>query len=289
MLLALLLGTLSSFISMTPPAANTAGNSSLSIVQAGVQQADDAPFVPNDYKFYPGDYIFVTFEVAGYGIKTNPDGTRRSMSLSYRVTPEDERGIPLAAPSTGSIVDDLAPEDKNWTPKRRASFLLPSDIAAGEFRIHLVVKDDIAKSEVERDVPFHIGGTAIEPASTLTVERFQFFREENGGKPLDLPAYGRGDSVFMRFDLVGFQNGSKNQYHLSYGVKVLSPDGRVYLDRPKAAEITESNFYPAQFVPASFRIDTSAKAEVGQYTILLTVQDLIGNSTYKTKQAFTLE
>lgn len=275
---------------MSPAAAKATGeNSSLAIVRAGVQQAEDAPFVPNDYQFYPGDYIYFTFEVSGFGIRSNADGTTRSMSLSYQVTPEDMRGVPLSAPSSGVIVDELAPEDKNWTPKRRASFLLPSDIAAGEFRIHLVVKDAIAKTEVERDVPFRIGGTAIVPASTLTVEGFQFFREQNDRKPLDLPAYGRGDSVFMRFDMVGFRNGPQNQYHLRYGVKVLSPDGRVYLDQPNAAEIAESNFYPAQFVRASFRLDTSAKAELGQYTILLTVEDLVAHQTYEAKQAFTLE
>jgi hypothetical protein len=274
---------------MTPVASKAAGNASLAIVQAGVQQADDAPFVPSDYRFYPGDYIFFTFEVSGFAIKSNADGTTRSMSLTYQVTPEDMHGVPLSAPNSGVIKDELAPEDKNWTPKRRASFLLPSDIAAGQFRIHLIVNDTIAKSEVERDVPFNIGGTAIEPASALTLERFQFFRGEKDSKPLELPAYARGDSVFMRFDLVGFQTGAHNEYHLSYGIQVLSPDGRVYLDQPKAAEITESDFYPAQFVPANLRVNTSAKAELGQYTILLTVRDLVGNQTYETKQAFTVE
>lgn len=290
MLYAFLFAVLSCCFLLSPAVAKAAGdNSSLAIVQAGVQQADDAPFVPTDYQFYPGDYIFFTFEVSGFGIRSSADGTTRSMSLTYQVTPEDMRGIALSAPNSGAITDELAPEDKNWTPKRRASFLLPSDIAAGEFRIHLVVKDAIGKSEVERDVPFRIGGTPIVPANALTVEAFQFFREQEGRKPLDLPAYGRGDSVFMRFDIVGFQNDPQNQYHLRYGVKVLSPDGRVYLDQPNAAEIVESNFYPAQFVRASFRVNTSPKSELGQYTILLTVEDLIAHQSYETKQAFTVE
>lgn len=258
-------------------------------MQAGVQQADDAPFVPADYQFLPGDYIFFTFEVSGFGIETNSDGTTRRISLTYEVTPEDSRGTPLAMPSSGAIAVELAPEDKNWTPKRRASFVLPSDIAAGEFRMHLVVKDSIAKAQVERDIPFRVGGTAIQPSSSLTVEKFQFFRKEGETKPLELPAYGAGDSVYMRFDLVGFQVGPHNQYHLSYGVTVLSPDGKVFLDQPKAAEIEDSNFYPAQFVPAAFHVITSSKSALGQYTILLKVHDLVANQTYETRQAFTIE
>lgn len=266
-----------------------AAETSLAIVQAGVQQADDAPFVPADYRFLPGDYIFFTFEIAGFGIKTNEDGTSRRISLTYEVTPEDQHGTPLATPVSGGIAEELAPEDKNWTPKRRASFVLPSDIAAGDFRMHVAVKDLIAKTEADRDVPFRVGGTAITPSSTLTVERFQFFRSENDRKPVELPAYSRGDSVYIRFDLVGFQVGPHNQYHVSYGLTVLSPSGRVYLDQPKAAELEDRNFYPAQFVPAGFHVTTSNKSELGQYTILLKVHDLISHQNYETKQAFTLE
>ncbi len=85
MLFAFWFGVLFCCILMSPAAAKAAGeNSSLAIVQAGVQQADDAPFVPSDYQFYPGDYIYFTFEVSGFGIRSNADGTTRSMSLTIR-------------------------------------------------------------------------------------------------------------------------------------------------------------------------------------------------------------
>ena len=271
------------------PGAGEAAESSLAIVQAGVQQADDAPFVPADYQFLPGDYIFFTFEVSGFGIETTPDTQTRRISLAYEVTPEDMHGTPLAAPNSGTVAVELAPEDKHWTPKRRASFLLPSDIAAGEFRMHVAVKDLIAKTEVDRNVPFRVGGIAIQPSSALTIEKFQFFRKETDRKPLELPAYSRGDSVYMRFDLVGFQVAPQNRYHLSYGLTVLSPDGRIFLEQPKAAEIEDRNFYPAQFVPAALHVTTSPKSELGQYTILLKAHDLVGNQTYEAKQAFTIE
>ncbi len=271
------------------PSINNAAESSLAIVQAGVQQAEDAPFVPSDYQFLPGDYIYFTFEVSGFGIKTSPDTMSRQISLSYEITPEDMRGKPLATPNSGAVAVELAPEDKNWTPKRRASFLLPSVMAAGEFRMHIVVKDLIAKTEVDRDITFRVGGTAIQPSGSLTVEKFQFFRREGDSKPLELPAYSRGDSVYIRFDLVGFKVGPHNRYHLTYGLTVLSPDGKVFLDQPKAAEIADSTFYPAQFVPADFQVTTSAKSELGPYTILLKVHDLVANQVYDTKQAFTIE
>lgn len=271
------------------PVANGPGESSLAIIQAGVQPADDAPFVTLDYHFLPGDYIYVTFDMAGFTIKTNPDTMARRISLAYTVTPEDMRGRPLASSSSGTIAVELAPEDKHWTPKRRASFLLPSDLAAGKFRIHIVVKDSFTNKETEQDLPFSVGGVVIQPSDSLTVENFHFFRKEGERKPLDLPAYSAGASVYVRFDLVGFRTGPQNQYRLSYGITVLRPDGRVFLEQPKAAKIEDEDFYPAQFVPAGLHVNTSPKSALGQYTILLKVHDLIANQTYETKQTFTLE
>lgn len=263
--------------------------SPLAIVQAGVQSSEDAPFAPSDYRFQPGDYVYFTFEVSGFGIHTNPDTKSRRISLSYEITPEDRSGRPLAKPDSGTIAEELAPEDKNWTPKRRAAFLLPSGLAAGEFQIHVAVQDAVSKTGIEKDIPFRVGGVPIQSTDSVSVEHFQFFRKEGGRDPLELPAYSAGDSVYMGFDIAGFKLGPGNHYHLTYGITVLRPDGKVFLQEPNAAEIEDSSFYPTQFVPANFQVKTPSRAEAGRYTVLLSVRDLVANQTYEAKQGFTIE
>lgn len=267
----------------------SAAESSLAIVDAGVQQSDDAPFVPRDYRFLPGDYLYFTFEIGGFGIRSEDRDEVHKIALTYDVTPEDANGVALAAASSGVIQTELSPEDKHWMPKRRAFFLIPSFVSAGEYRMHVHVKDMVSNSETAQDFPFRIGGIAIQPSTSITVQNFQFFRNENGGEALEIPAYSPGDTVYARFDMAGFKIDSQNLYHLSYGLTVLRPDGTLFIEQPKAAELQSSSFYPAQYLPGVLNLKTSSGASRGEYVIVLTVHDLLGNTTFQMKRAFSIE
>jgi hypothetical protein len=287
---AVFLGITGLLISCTlVPPSSVAAESSLAVVNAGVEQSEDAPFVPADYQFLPGDFVYFSFQIAGFSIKSeDPDEVRR-ISLAYEVTPQDLNGLALTPSNSGTVQTELNPEDKNWMPKRRVSFLLPSFIAAGEFRIHVIVKDLFANSQASKDFPFRIGGVRVQPSSTITVQNFRFFRQENDREPLEVPAYRPGDNIYASFEMVGYKIGPQNQYHVAYGLTVLRPDGKPFLEQAKAAEFQESSFYPAQFIPGNFTVTTSADTSRGQYIVILTVRDLIGNQTYQTKQAFSIE
>jgi hypothetical protein len=276
-------------VSALGAAPGRAAESQLAVVGAGLEQSEDAPFVPAGYQFLPGDFVYFSFQVAGFSIKSDDSGEVRRISLAYEVTPEDSSGVALTQPSSGTIQVELNPEDKNWMPKRRVSFLLPSFVAAGDFRIHMVVKDLIANAQASKDFPFRIGGVKVQPSSTITVQNFHFLRQENDRETLEVPAYRPGDTVYASFEMVGYKIGPENQRHVVYGLTVLRPDGKPFLDQPKAAEFQKSSFYPAQFVPGNFSVSTSPDTARGEYIIILTVRDMIGNQTYQTKQAFSIE
>ncbi|HEY1950633.1 MAG TPA: hypothetical protein VGG97_26705 [Bryobacteraceae bacterium] len=266
-----------------------AAESPLAILDAGVERSEDAPFAAGDYRFYPGDYLYFRFQIGGFAIHSDEAKQIRSISLAYEVTPLDAAGIPLAAPASDTIKAELNPEDKNWTPKRRVSFLLPSFMAAGEFHLRVTVKDLIANTETTHDYPFGVAGTEIVPSSTLTVENFRYFRKEDDRQSIELPAYRPGDTVYARFDMVGHQFSPDHKYHLAYGLTVNKPDGKVFVQEPNAAQLTSDSFYPAQFVPGDIAITTSHDSPKGVYVVLLNVKDLIANRTYQAKSTFSLE
>lgn len=266
-----------------------AAESSLAIVQAGVQPSDDAPFASPAYLFFPGDFLYFTFDVAGFTINSNPDNDTRRISLKYTITPEDSNSVALAPPAAGTIQAELNPEDKNWTPKRRANFHLPSFIPAGEYHVHVVVEDQFAKTQIAKDYPFRIGGIDIRRSPTLTVENFRFFRNPDDRQPLEVPAYSPGDKIYAKFDMVGYKIGQGNQYHVAYGLLVTRPDGKPFVQQPNAANLTDASFYPAQFVPGGLELTTPSNSEPGAYIIVLSVHDLVGNQTYQIKQSFSIE
>ncbi len=261
----------------------------LAVINAGVSSSEDSPFVSADYRFLPGDYLYFTFEIAGFSVRTENRGETRKISLSYEITPEDRQQRALTPPASGEIQTELSPEDKNWVPKRRASFLIPSFIAAGTFQVHVTVKDLIGKTETSRDVPFLIGGTRLQPATSITVENFRFLRDESSKEALSVPAYSPGDTVYARFEIAGFRNGPDNEHHVSYGVTVLGADGKPFIQDPHAADLDDRSFYPAQFIPGNLALKMGRSNARGEYIVVLTVRDLLSNQQNETKKVFSLE
>lgn len=261
----------------------------LAIVDAGVQQSEDAPFVTTDYQFLPGEYVYVTFHVAGYSVQLNAGKDLRSIDLTFELTPTDAQGVPLVSPLAGEIKTQLGAEDKNWTPSKELSFLIPSFVVDGKYSVHLSVKDLLASKETAQDLSFHIRGPRISPSDGISVQNFRFLRQEGANEALDIAAYSPGDTVFSDFDLSGFALAEGNQYKVAYGISVLRPDGKTFLDQPDAAELSDHGFYPARFLPCNLNVITKASSPRGEYTILLTVRDLVSGKSAVTRRTFSLE
>ena len=262
---------------------------SLAVVDAAVEASEDAPRVASDYAFLPGDYLYFTFRIAGFAVRSENRDEVHKISLGYQVTPLDPGGVALTQPASGKIETDLSPEDKDWIPKRSVSFLIPSFIASGECRIRVVVKDSFGNTSASADFPFRVGGAQIQTSAALIVENFDFFRSDSDREPLKVPAYSPGDTVYVRFDMVGYKLGSGSAYHLTYGLLVLRPNGKPFFQQPKAADLAAESFYPPPFVPGTLNLTTSPDTPHGEYVIVLTVRDLIGNQAYETRHAFSIE
>jgi hypothetical protein len=261
----------------------------LAVINGGISASEDAPFVASDYKFLPGDYLYVTFQVANFSIQSEERGEVKKISLSYEVTVQDTQGRPLVAAISDAVDTSINAEDKNWVPKRRASFLLPSFLAAGAFQVQIAVKDRVAKTETSRAFPFLTGGTRIEPAASIAIQNFRFLRSETDSEPLALPAYSGGDTVFARFDLVGFQNADGNEHHVAYGVTVSGPDGKTFIKDPDAADLKEGGYYPAQFLPGDLALKMGKSNAHGQYLLILKARDLVANQEIEVKKTFSIE
>ena len=279
------------YLSLTLLPASTcfAADSSLAVIKAGISTAEDGAFVSTATRFLPGDPLYFTFEIGGFQIRTTKGTETKSIGLSYEITPQDAQGRPLAPSASGEIQTELAAEDKNWVPKRRASFSIPSFVAAGEFHIHVSVKDLFAGAQTSADLPFSIGGVEVTPTAEVAVEQFAFLRKEDDADALSVPAYRAGDTVYARFNITGFQSKPDNSHHLAYSVLVLSPNGKPYIQETNAAHLDATSFYPAQFVPANIELNIGKDAPHGAYIVLLTVHDLVSNRQAQSKQIFTIE
>jgi hypothetical protein len=260
----------------------------LAILKPSISDLEDGPAIPSSFTFVPGQFIFLTFEIGGYKV-----AEEQKIHLSYKVDALDPKGLRLAEPIAGNVDTTLADEDKNWKPKVRQQFLIPPLAPSGVYKITVQVTDDLNKgASVSHEIPFEVRGRDVPPSDTLLVRNFHFYRGEDDREPLKVAAYKPGDTLWARFDIVGYKFGPGNAVDVDYVVSVLAPSGKVLFHQDKPAEGAEeksSSYYPKAYVPGSMNLSLQNTIRPGEYTIVISVRDHIGNQTAEARGNFAIE
>jgi len=261
----------------------------LEIVQPALHQYEGGPALSGAAEFFPGDTVFLTFKVSGFTLveKANEE----SLLLSYEIDALDPQGVRLQETATGKISAVVRPEDKKakWLPLVDYSVLVPPAAPPGDYRLAVSVKDLHGGAEARREVTFRVRGRYVEPSDTLVVRNFRFYRSEVDTRPLEVPAYRPGDTLWARFDITGYKLGPNNRFSIDYGLSVMSESGRLLYTQEVAAADERESFYPERYTQGSLSLSLTPDLAKGTYTILLTVRDHLGNQTYQTRQAFHVD
>jgi hypothetical protein len=257
----------------------------LAILRPSISDMEDGPAVPAAFTFVPGQFIFLKFQINGFKVSDE-----QKIHLSYKMEAFDPKGVPLIQTVTGEVATALSPEDKNWKPVVRQQLLLPPLGPTGTYRIALQVTDELANgAKVSQDFPLEIHGRDVAPSDTLVIRNLHFYRSEDDREPLNVAAYRPGDTLWARFDIVGYKFGSGNSVDVDYGLLVLAPGGKTLYTQEKAAEEKSASFYPKAYVPGSMNLSLQNNIRPGTYSIVLTARDHTGNQTCEAKGDFTIE
>jgi len=256
----------------------------LAIVAAAFAQSDDGPAAAHDDQFVPGETLFFRCQVEGY-----KRSEKNEVQLAYQVQAADARGVLLILSEKGAVTTTLSPEDKNWLPKIRYTVVIPPLADTGEYHVTVTVKDELGGTSAEARATFLVRGHDVAPSQTLAVRNFRFFRGENDDKPIQTAAYRPGDSLWARFDMTGYKIAEKNLFDIGYGLVVLRADGSVAYSQPEAATSKEAPFYPQRYQPGELSLNMPKDIAKGEYTIVLTVRDNVGQQTCETRETFSIE
>ncbi|MFN3326874.1 MAG: hypothetical protein ACK5AZ_25555 [Bryobacteraceae bacterium] len=249
-----------------------------------MHQYEDGPAIPENYTYLPGEIVHFSVQIANY--KAAKD---HQVRLSYRIDALDPAGVKIVETESGVIDTDVSREDKNWMPKLRHMVPLPPLADTGEYQLVVMVTDEIAKTKAEGSYTLSIKGRDVEPSETLVVRNFRFLRSEEDRNPLRTPTYRPGDAVWARFEITGYRFGERNRFAVDYGLAILRPDGKVLYSEEKAAEETDESFYPKRYVSGVLNLMTRPDTGLGEYTLVVTVRDSIGNQTHESRYEFRVE
>lgn len=272
--MALLLGAARS----APPAKQ------LKIVRTLLHQYDGGPPLASGFQFLIGDVIFVTFQISGYQV--SPES---KIDLSYTVEAVDPDGVPFVEAMHGKIDTQISPEDKDWMPIVNESAAVPPLAWGGTYRLKLAVQDNLSKQTAKTEIEIKVRGRNIEPSQTLTVRNFRFLRTEEDADPLLDAVFHPGDAVWIRFDFTAFRYGPKNHVHVEYGIALIDAAGKALFSQPQAAAEDEDAFYPKRYLSGALSLNLEKKIQPGQYVVVLTLRDYVGDQTQETRHEFRVE
>ena len=151
------------------------------------------------------------------------------------------------------------------------------------------VKDEVAKAEAKRETTFTVRGRQVEPSKELVVRNLAFYRGDEDKDALEVAAYRPGDTVWIKFDITGYQFAEKNRFEVGYGITVLRPTGEPTLSQPEAAVERDETFYPRTVLPAMLSLNLPKDVQTGEFTVIVTVQDKVGNQKHEARRTFTVE
>jgi hypothetical protein len=256
----------------------------IAFVQVGIHQTEDGELVPQGATHVPGETLFFSFQLEGY--RVSPEDKVR---IAYEVDAFDPDGIRLLETHKGQIEAGVLPEDKDWKPKVRRTIVIPPFAGSGRYRIVSSVKDEIGGTAATREVFFEVQGHPVKPSETLAIRNLRFARSEDDRKPLKVAAYRAGDALWARFDITGYKFGPGNRIEVEYGVAIEAPSGKTVFSQPQAAVEEGGSFYPKRYVPGAMNLTVQPGTPAGEYTLVISARDRIGNQTGEVKGAFRIE
>ncbi len=244
--------------------------------------------MPPGTQFVPGETVYYSVQVTGYSVSAT-DPEKRKVRLNYRIDAFDPSGVKLVETIESILDTTISDQDKDWKPKIRAEILIPPFAPPGKYKVVATITDDISKSGDTVETPFEVNGRQVKPSPELAVQNFGFYRSEDDLKPISTAAYNAGDALFARFDMTGYRFGDRNTIDLAYDVAVLNPDGKQIYSQPNAAVEKSFSFYPKPYIPGSMNLSLQSNMRKGQYTLVVTVHDLIGHQDLETRHTFDVE
>jgi hypothetical protein len=256
-----------------------------------LHQFEDGPLLDANYIFLPGETAYFSCRIGGFQtfLKDKDKEDNRTVKLSWQLRIEDPAGVPIDKPSQGRIESELVKEDKNWVPKFLVSFVIPPFAASGSYHISAHIRDDVAAKEIDSTLDFKVRGHDVEPSDTLVARNFRFLRAEDDASGLTAAIYRPGDTLWARFDIIGFKLGEKNAYTVDYGLAIENSAGKQLFSQPQAAEDNGASFYPKRYVPGVLSLTLDPTVPKGSYVLVVILRDQVGMQLQEARQNFQIE
>jgi len=164
---------------------------------------------------------------------------------------------------------------------------LPVWVAPGKYTINIQAEDQAAHKVQSASFQFTVNAPPVETSPTLVAKNIEI-STSRGGPALNPPALTAGQSVWLRFRILGVKANEKGQIFLSEDWGLLGPDGKPVFQRNDDTIVNEQFVYAPLFVPFYDHLDVPSDADPGIYKFQVVLHDKIANADFNFEQPFTI-
>ncbi|MBI1955579.1 MAG: hypothetical protein HYS38_04225 [Acidobacteria bacterium] len=238
-----------------------------------------------------GGEVTLTFQVEGFQRQRGESQSglwewEEQVHLRYEVELRDPQGQMVQPKEEGEIKTRLSPRDQQWQPRIHWSALVPASAPSGDYKIHILVIDQLSGRQTTYLAPFRVLGETIQPAASLQVEQLEY-ASSAGGPWFPRRFFAPADTIRVRHKVVGFRVSPTKEVWVEQDWTVLNAEGNVVVTQINATVDKRQSFYPPRFLSTMFDVKLQDPAP-GEYTLRIGVRDRIGQQETSYDSTFTV-
>lgn len=164
---------------------------------------------------------------------------------------------------------------------------LPVWAAPGKYTVNIQAEDQAAHKMQSASFQFTVNAPPIETSPTLVAKNIEISTSRDG-PALDPPAITAGQSVWLRFRILGVKANERGQVFLSEDWGLLGPNGKSVFQHSDNTIINDQFVYTPLFIPFNDHLDVPSDADPGNYKFQVVLHDKIANADFNFEQPFTI-
>ena len=231
-------------------------------------------------RYKPEEEVALYYEVVGYA--RDPDGQIAVVTQNQLLAPD---GKPFFENKTietrQKVAADAGPVKMHFT------IGLPPWAPPGQFTINVQAEDQVAHKTQSASPAFSVDAPPIEASATFVVKDIELAASRDGAA-LSPPVFTAGQSVWLRFRILGMKADDKGRVVVTEDWGVTGPDGKSAFQKTDDSMIDDQFIYPPPFVPYREYVTLPSSVDPGEYRFHVTLHDKNGGADFTIDQPFTI-
>ncbi len=249
---------------------------------ASLRFADSETAPPRlNAEYKPLEEVRLYYEVPGY--QRDRDARVAVVTLNQVMAPN---GKPFFETKTIQIRQRVG--EQAGPLKMHFSIGLPSWAPPGKYAINIQAEDQVGHKTQTASPTFTVNAPSLETSTSFVAKGIELSTSRDGPAQ-NPPVFTAGQTVWLRFRVLGMKSDEKGRLVLTEDWGVFGPDGKSAFEKSDDSILNESFVYPPPFYPFGEYVSLPSSVEAGDYRFHVVLHDKIAGADFTIDQPFSLK